>query len=592
MERLSGLLRWLLLGLAVFLGMTYLPKLFGKSDAALQPLKPEATQAQPERNAEAFCTLEGPHFRAELGSHSAALRHFWLTDAKYQHKGQPIDLSTTPDLEQHRQLFTQWRTPAAASLDDPSWQLPVDLFDWRLTESDGHHCVFEYQDASTRLRKEISVTARPFELAVKTQIDNLASAPRRHAFALSSSEWRRTEEVHGGMFRVSPFMTHVECVPQAGKTVRLAPEDFEPEDFKGPAFTPTPIDAGDWYQMPTPPAVSAITNAYFTHALVPVSAPVLPTCQALIEYRWDSSKHAKSSDDPLSGNLYRSRLAYPVQELAPGASATYDVLTYIGPKQRDALVAAGGGSTRLIELLNLGFFAVIAKIIVVFLLKTYSLVHNWGLAIILLTLTARVLLFPLQVPSIRSMIKMRELKPEIDALNEKYKDDPQAKGLAQMELWRKHNVNPLKGCLPQLASLPVWFALYTTLQTAVELYNIPFLWFPDLSAPDPWYVLPFVIGLTYFVQQKLMPMQADPAQQKMMMYMMPAMFTVFMLFLPAGLGIYMFTNSVLGIMQQQLVEWHARRGRTATANGPAIATVEGLPRGPSSKRTSVRPKRG
>ena len=167
--------------------------------------------------------------------------------------------------------------------------------------------------------------------------------------------------------------------------------------------------------------------------------------------------------------------------------------------------------------------------------------------------------FPLTLPGIKQMIKMRELKPEMDALNEKFKDDAQQKGLAQMELWRKHNVNPLKGCLPQLTSMPVWFALYTTLQTAVELYNIPFLWFPDLSASDPLFILPFVIGATSFLQQKLMPPQGDPAQQKMMLYFMPAMFTVFMLFLPAGLGVYMFTNGVLGILQQQGVEWHARR---------------------------------
>jgi YidC/Oxa1 family membrane protein insertase len=157
------------------------------------------------------------------------------------------------------------------------------------------------------------------------------------------------------------------------------------------------------------------------------------------------------------------------------------------------------------------------------------------------------------------MIKMRELKPEMDALNEKFKDNAQQKGLAQMELWRKNNVNPLKGCLPQLASMPVWFALYTTLQTAVELYNIPFLWFPDLSESDPLFILPFVIGATNYLQQKMMPMQGDPMQQKMMLYLMPGMFIVMMLFLPSGLGVYMFTNGVLGILQQQAVEWHARR---------------------------------
>jgi len=107
--------------------------------------------------------------------------------------------------------------------------------------------------------------------------------------------------------------------------------------------------------------------------------------------------------------------------------------------------------------------------------------------------------------------------------------------------------------------MPVWFALYTTLQTAVELYHIPFLWLPDLTAADPLFILPFIIGTTSFFQQRLMPQQGDAAQQKMMQYLMPAMFTVFMLFLPAGLGVYMFTNGVLGILQQQAVEWHVRR---------------------------------
>jgi YidC/Oxa1 family membrane protein insertase len=211
-------------------------------------------------------------------------------------------------------------------------------------------------------------------------------------------------------------------------------------------------------------------------------------------------------------------------------------------------------------------------------------IPNWGIAIIILTLTARTLLFPLTLPSIKSMIKMRELKPEMDAMNEKFKDDPQGKGLAQMELWRKHKVNPLKGCLPQLASMPVWFALYTTLQTAVELFNIPFLWFPDLSQPDPYFILPFVIGTTSFIQQKMMPMQGDPAQQKMMLYMMPGMFTVFMLFLPSGLGVYMFTNGVLGIIQQQLVERHARS--VAAKTGLNVTTQAISAEGGNSKRSS------
>ena len=264
--------------------------------------------------------------------------------------------------------------------------------------------------------------------------------------------------------------------------------------------------------------------------------------------------------------MYRARLAYAPRALPPGKTDEFHLLAYVGPKERKTLEAAGGGNKGFSELIDLGFFSAIAKILVAFLLKVHSVVPNWGVAIIVLTITARTLLFPMTLPSIKSMIKMRELKPEMDALNEKFKDDAQAKGLAQMELWRKHNVNPLKGCLPQLASMPVWFPLYTTLQTAVELFNIPFLWFPDLSAKDPLYILPFVIGGTSFMQQKMMPMQGDPAQQKMLLYFMPGMFVVMMLFLPSGLGVYMFTNGLLGIIQQQLVGRHAKR---ALARGKA-----------------------
>ena len=128
-----------------------------------------------------------------------------------------------------------------------------------------------------------------------------------------------------------------------------------------------------------------------------------------------------------------------------------------------------------------------------------------------------------------------------------------------MEVYRKNGVNPFGGCLPVLVQMPVWWALYSVLQTAVELYHTPFLWFRDLSAPDPFFVLPVVIGAASFVQQKLMPQQVDMAQQKMMLYFMPALFTVMMLFLPSGLGIYMLTNSILGIVQQQAVERFAPR---------------------------------
>src|SRR5262249_38342793 len=151
-----------------------------------------------------------------------------------------------------------------------------------------------------------------------------------------------------------------------------------------------------------------------------------PVCQMQIEERWDSAHYKSKKDDKNGGAMYRARLAYQPVELSQGESAKYSLLTYVGPKERNVLAAVGAGQHDLTDLIDLGFFSAIAKVLVKFLLGVHSLwPHNWGIAIIVLTLTARVLLFPLAIPSIKSMIKMRELKPELDALNEKFKDDPQ-----------------------------------------------------------------------------------------------------------------------------------------------------------------------
>jgi YidC/Oxa1 family membrane protein insertase len=479
-----------------------------------------------------------------------------LLPAKYTKHEKQIDLSTTPDHEDRRQLRFSWRNPATG-IKDSSWLVPTDLLDFEITQSTKRTCEFSHRSERVEIVERFETTKLPYEILVTTTIKNVADQPLKHAVTVHTDAWRTDKEQHAGWFQVSPLISHVECVGVDGTTTRMRIEDFAASAFA--AFPRTSLSGPDWFEPPGKPALAAVSNAYFSHALVPIESPASPVCQLQIEERWDPAKYRARSDDPHGGAMFRARLAYPPRELAPGKADTFRVLAYLGPKERRVLEAAGGGNHHLIDLIDLGIFSAIAKVLVAFLLKVHSVVPNWGIAIIVLTIAARVLMFPLTLPSIKQMIKMRELKPEMDALNAKFKDDAQKKGLAQMELWRKHNVNPLKGCLPQLASMPVWFALYTTLQTAVELFNIPFLWFPDLSESDPLFILPFVIGGTNFLQQKMMPMQGDPTQQKMMLYLMPSMFVVMMLFLPSGLGVYMFTNGVLGILQQQAVEWHARR---------------------------------
>jgi YidC/Oxa1 family membrane protein insertase len=154
------------------------------------------------------------------------------------------------------------------------------------------------------------------------------------------------------------------------------------------------------------------------------------------------------------------------------------------------------------------------------------------------------------------MQRMASLKPMMEELKVKYGKDKERLNQEMMNLYKREKVNPLGGCLPMLLQMPIWIALYRTIYSAVDLYQAPLgLWITDLSAPDPYFVLPLVLGVSMFVQQKLSPTTMDSAQAKMMLYMMPAMFTVFMLFLPSGLNLYILVNTVLSLAQQ----WYLKK---------------------------------
>jgi YidC/Oxa1 family membrane protein insertase len=189
--------------------------------------------------------------------------------------------------------------------------------------------------------------------------------------------------------------------------------------------------------------------------------------------------------------------------------------------------------------------------------------HNYGVAIILLTVLTKVLFFPLTIKSMRSMKAMQALQPQINALRSKYKSDPQRIQRETMELYKEHRVNPLGGCLPMVVQIPVFYALYVALSVAVEMQNAPFvcfgrlfgmdLWICDLAAQDPTYVLPILMGVSMFVQQKMTPTMGDPRQAKMML-LMPVVFTFMFLNLPSGLVLYWTLSNVFQIAQQRYME--------------------------------------
>lgn len=242
--------------------------------------------------------------------------------------------------------------------------------------------------------------------------------------------------------------------------------------------------------------------------------------------------------------------ALPAVSIPAGDVTKSDFSVYLGPKEMTQLKSVG---VHLDEAMDYGWFTVVAIPILYLLKFFYGLINNYGIAIILLTIFVKLLLHPINVKSLKSMKAMQQLQPRLKELQKKFANDKQKLNQETMQLFRAHKVNPMGGCLPMLLQFPIYIALYKVLWNSIELYHAPFFWFyRDLSAPDPYLITPILLGIFMVAQQKLMPStSADPAQQKMMM-MMPVMFSVFMLFLPVGLVVYILVNTVMSVTQQYM----------------------------------------
>jgi YidC/Oxa1 family membrane protein insertase len=227
---------------------------------------------------------------------------------------------------------------------------------------------------------------------------------------------------------------------------------------------------------------------------------------------------------------------------------------FSGPKDSELLKATGHN---LEASLDFGVFAVISEPMLMLLRWFFEVFGHWAIAIIALTLVVKGVLLPLTQKSFVSMQKMQQLRPKLDALKEEYGDRKEDFAKAQMALFKREGVNPLGGCLPMLLQMPIWFALYRTIYSSVELFNAPLGgWIQDLSAPDPYYVMPVILGIVFFVQQLFTPTSAgmDPVQAKMMKFGMPLMMSVFMVALPSGLVLYILVNSILTVFQNLYIK--------------------------------------
>jgi YidC/Oxa1 family membrane protein insertase len=238
-----------------------------------------------------------------------------------------------------------------------------------------------------------------------------------------------------------------------------------------------------------------------------------------------------------------------VQVAANGSGSTHARL-FVGPKLQHVMEAVAPGLELTVDY---GKLTVLAKPIFWLLEKIHALVGNWGWSIILLTVLIKLAFFKLSEASYKSMANMRKLAPRLQALKERFGDDKQKLNQAMMDMYKKEKINPLGGCLPILVQIPVFISLYWVLLESVEMRQAPFaLWLNDLSAADPYFVLPLIMGVTMLIQQKLNPAPLDPIQAKVMM-ILPIVFTVFFAFFPAGLVLYWVVNNTLSIAQQYVI---------------------------------------
>ena len=388
-----------------------------------------------------------------------------------------------------------------------------------------------------RLTKIFTVQADSYAMDLEIQIQNLSAEKLSDQMGLSFYFKPYSESAHQtyNQSRLT-FSTN-------GSNHDLGPKDFS----KPEATSKLPYD---WV---------AYQDNFFIQAIIPLTQGNYQIIPSIVN---DETQHNQIT-----------RLVFLTDkfDLDPNESSSFKLRLYNGPKEINTLQEAGHNLSAAVDY---GWFTFLAKPLLVGLKWFYSFTHNYGIAIILLTIIIKIVFWPLTQKSYTSMQKMKKIQPKIQQIREKYKDDKEKLNQELMQVYKTHKVNPMGGCLPMALQIPVFFALYRMLNSAVELRHQPFaLWIHDLTAPDrlnlgfsvdlPMIghldglpVLTILMGITMFLQQKMTPSSGDPRQEKIML-IMPVMFTFFFINFPAGLVLYWFVNNILSIAQQYWINRHA-----------------------------------
>jgi YidC/Oxa1 family membrane protein insertase len=324
--------------------------------------------------------------------------------------------------------------------------------------------------------------------------------------------------------RNSPETSRMRFIYTYTGTVISDPENrYEKISFDDIADEPIAKDSVDGW--------IAVIQHYFLAALVPADK--------------ETPHHFYTK--ALGNQLFTSGLITPGLVIAPGEEKEITEKIYIGPKNQNKLSDIADGLDLTVDYGMLWF---LAKPLFRVLSEIHKITNNWGWSIILVTVLLKILFYKLSAAGYRSMANMRRVQPRLVSLKERFKDDRVRMNQAMMQIYKEEKINPFGGCFPILIQIPVFIALYWVLLESVELRQTGFiLWLQDLSSPDPYWVLPLIMGITMFIQQKLNPAPIDPIQAKVMM-MLPVIFTVFFGFFPSGLVLYWVANNTLSILQQ------------------------------------------
>ena len=340
----------------------------------------------------------------------------------------------------------------------------------------------------------------------------------------SATEWRGAEyvrikrhshEIERSMFNVDSYSFDGPIIYNGEKSEKLKRDDLL-EDGK--------------YEYSSQQGWFGSIQHHFLRAVVPTAG---------VDYKFDV---AVVGEIATSSAIRRSLVS-----VAPGDSQTFSTTLFVGPKLQRQLEEIDESLKLTVDY---GWLTIISQPLFWLLSFVYGFVANWGVAIIVVTFLIKLAFYKLTESSGRSMAKMRNLQPRMKALQDRYKDDKPALSQAMMDLYKREKVNPAAGCLPILIQMPFFLAFYWVLLESVEMRQAPFaLWITDLSTRDPYFILPLIMGVAMFAQQKLNPAPTDPVQAKVMQ-IMPIMFTVFFAFFPSGLVLYWVTNTLLSIAQQ------------------------------------------